>query len=109
MIKKVGDSDKLQGGVSKLFNNKTTIDINKKLLVLKKLKEQDEQNRINEAIRQAEKEKIDLWWIEEKKKIVPWTDEQRAFYEKHTFSPDEKSSERYNRLMTNTWKKLENR
>lgn len=33
-------------------------------------------------------EGLDIWWKEEKKKIKPWTPEQRSFYEKHTFDSD---------------------
>ena len=92
-----------------MFNSKEAIEINKKLLITKLLEEQQKQIRINEAIQEAQKQKIDEWFKNVMSEIKPWTKEQRAFYEKHTFSPDEKSSERYNRLMTNTWKKLENR
>lgn len=88
-----------------MFNSPDIQAINKKLLLYQKLREQQED------LKQAELEriKIDLWWEEEKKKIVPWTPEYRAYMEAITFTPNEKTNERTIRSMTNTWKKLENR
>ncbi len=93
----------------RLFNTPDIQAINKKLLQYQKLREQQEEIRIREAIQEAERHKIDVWWEEEQKKIIPWTIEQRKFYTKFTFRPDEKTNERTVRSMTNTWKKLENR
>lgn len=92
-----------------MFNSKSIQEINKKLVLFLKLREQQEQIRINEAIQEAQRVKINEWWESEKKKIVPWTENQRKDYEKSTFSFDEKTNERRIRSMTNTWKKLENR
>jgi hypothetical protein len=92
-----------------LFNSADAIEVNRKLLIYKKLKEQQEEIKIREQIQEAERHKIDQWWEEEQKKIVPWTVEQKAFYTKFTFSPDEKTNEAWIRSKTNEWKKLENR
>jgi hypothetical protein len=92
-----------------MFNNKSSIEINKKILIFSKLREQQEQNKINEQIREAERHKIDEWWQQEQAKIVPWTEEERKFYTKMTFTPDEKTSEAWIRSQTNRWKRLENR
>lgn len=92
-----------------MFNSKQAQEINKKLLLYRKLREQEEEIRIREAIQEAERHKIDVWWEEEQKKIIPWTTEQRKFYTKFTFTPDEKTNERTIRSKTNVWKKLENR
>jgi hypothetical protein len=92
-----------------LFNSKDAQEINRKLVLYQKLREQQQDLERREKIAEEERIKIDLWWEQEKKKIVPWTDEQRKDYEKLTFTPDEKTNERTIRSMTNTWKKLENR
>lgn len=92
-----------------MFNSKESIEVNKKILIYKKLKEQQEETRIREQIQEAERHNIDIWWEQEQKKIVPWTIEQREFYTKFTFTADEKTNERTIRSKTNEWKKLENR
>jgi RNA-binding protein YlmH len=93
----------------KLFNTPSIQAINQKIAMLQKIKEQQEQIRIREAIAEAQRRKIDQWWEQEKKKIVPWTENQRADYQKLTFYPDEKTNESWIRSKTNEWKKLENR
>jgi hypothetical protein len=70
-----------------MFDTKETIAIKKKMEIYKKLREQETEIRAREEQQQKEKAAIDAWWEAEKKKIVPWTDEQRADYEKHTFDP----------------------
>jgi hypothetical protein len=92
-----------------LFNSKAAQEINRKLVLYLKLREQQEEIRKREEQAELERIKIEEWWEEEKKKIVPWTPEQRAFYTKFTFSSDEKTSESWIRSQTNKWKKLENR
>jgi hypothetical protein len=92
-----------------LFNSKDAQEINRKLVLYQKLREQQEDLERREKIAEEERIKINQWWEQEKEKIVPWTDEQRKDYEKLTFTPDEKTNERTIRSMTNTWKKLENR
>jgi peptidyl-tRNA hydrolase len=92
-----------------MFNNKSTIEINKKLEIARKLLEQQVEIRKREIQQAEDRQKIEDWWTEEQKKIVAWTPEYRAFMEKHTFTPNDKTNERTIRSMTNTWKKLENR
>jgi len=71
-----------------LFNSKDTQEINRKLVLYQKLREQQQDLERREKIAEEERIKIDLWWEQEKKKIVPWTDEQRADYEKITWNTD---------------------
>lgn len=92
-----------------MFNSKSIQEINRKLVLYQKLREQQEELKRREEQAELERIKIDLWWIEEQKKIVPWTPEYRAYMEAITFTPDEKTNERTIRSKTNIWKKLENR
>jgi len=88
-----------------MFNNKSSIEINKKILIFTKLREQQEQNKINEQIQEAERYKIDEWLNKVMSEVKPWTPKERAFYEKHTFTPDDKTSESWIRSKTNQWRK----
>ena len=76
-----------------MFNSKDAQEINRKLVLYQKLREQQQDLERREKIAEEERIKINEWWEQEKQKIVPWTDEQRADYEKITWNADKPSKD----------------